>query len=144
MVRHHCSWTIAQSFRQVGSGCSYVYMLISARRDLEGVDSQLPDNMGRTVEFSLSLLTTLVAVTATTPIFLIGFAVLLVGYQHYARLYSHTARELRRLDSVTKSPLFSLYGETVSGVSVIRAYGCPSRFLATVLQRIDTKCVTPT
>lgn len=29
----------------------------------------------------------------------------------YAQLYATTAREMRRLDSVTKSPIFSLYGE---------------------------------
>lgn len=30
---------------------------------------------------------------------------------------------MRRLDSVTRSPLYSLFGETVSGVAVLRAFG---------------------
>jgi len=30
---------------------------------------------------------------------------------------------MRRLDSVTRSPLYSLYGETIAGVSVVRAFG---------------------
>jgi hypothetical protein len=34
--------------------------------------------------------------------------------------YSHTARELRRLQSVSKSPLYSLYGDTINGIAVIR------------------------
>lgn len=38
-----------------------------------------------------------------------------------------TAREMRRLDSITKSPVFSLYGEAIAGVTVIRAFGAPAR-----------------
>uniref|UniRef100_A0A8D3C1D5 Canalicular multispecific organic anion transporter 1 n=1 Tax=Scophthalmus maximus TaxID=52904 RepID=A0A8D3C1D5_SCOMX len=34
-----------------------------------------------------------------------------------------------QLDSVTRSPIFSHFGETVSGLSVIRAYGHQERFL---------------
>lgn len=55
----------------------------------------------------------------------------------YATLYMKTAREMRRLDSVTKSPVFSLYGEAISGVAVIRAFGAPARFLMTQIHRVD-------
>lgn len=37
----------------------------------------------------------------------------LTAFAHsYGRMYAITAREMRRLDSVTKSPIFSLYSET--------------------------------
>lgn len=47
-------------------------------------------------------------VFSVAPMFLLGFAVLSVFYWHHAVLFSKSARELRRLDSVSKSPLYSI------------------------------------
>ena len=41
-------------------------------------------------------------------------------------------------DSVTRSPLYSIYGETISGVAVLRAFGASSKFLRDMLRCADT------
>lgn len=41
-------------------------------------------------------------------------------------------------DSVTRSPLYSLYGETIAGVSVLRAFGASSKFMRDMLRCADT------
>lgn len=46
--------------------------------------------------------------------------------------------ELTPLDSVTRSPLYSIYGETISGVTIIRAFGASSKFLRDMLKCVDT------
>ena len=57
-------------------------------------------------------------------------------------MYTRTARELRRLDSITKSPMFSLFQEGVAGVAVIRAYGSGALMQARLLERAETNmCV---
>ncbi|KAL0177129.1 hypothetical protein M9458_026023, partial [Cirrhinus mrigala] len=53
------------------------------------------------------------------------------------RFYVATSRQLRRLDSVSRSPIYSHFGETVSGLSVIRAYGHQQRFLKQNEDTID-------
>lgn len=42
------------------------------------------------------------------------------------------------LDSVTRSPLYTIYGETISGVTVLRAFGASSKFLRDMLCCVDT------
>lgn len=41
-------------------------------------------------------------------------------------------------DSVTRSPLYSIYGETISGVTIVRAFGASSKFLRDMLKSVDT------
>ena len=46
----------------------------------------------------------------------------------FSRIYIASSRQLKRLESVSKSPIFSHFGETVNGVSTIRAYGMERQF----------------
>ncbi|GAA5904673.1 uncharacterized protein JCM6883_003864 [Sporobolomyces salmoneus] len=107
-------------------------------KDLEGIDSGLPDNFGRSLMYGLGVLTTLVVVSSAAPAFLAGFLILSLAYYRDARLFSTSAREFRRLDSISKSPLFSIYGEAISGVAVIRSFGASARFLSLMLDKASS------
>ena len=45
--------------------------------------------------------------------------------------------------SITSSPLFSIYGETISGLTIIRAFGMPTKFLKDMTICADTVCMPP-
>jgi len=51
--------------------------------------------------------------------------------------YLSTSRELKRLDAVTRSPIFAWFSESLSGLSTIRAFSQQSVFIKTNHQRID-------
>ncbi|TFY65276.1 hypothetical protein EVJ58_g2068 [Rhodofomes roseus] len=108
-------------------------------KDFEGVDSNLPDNFGRSVAYTLSAATTFVTIT-----YIGGFPFLLAAvifgslYYSVGKVYGQTSRDMRRLDSVTRSPLYSIYGETIAGVTVLRAFGASTKFMRDMLRCVDT------
>jgi len=53
------------------------------------------------------------------------------------RYYVATAREIRRLDSVSRSPIFAHFSETLNGVSTIRAFSQQRRFIRENEARLD-------
>lgn len=40
------------------------------------------------------------------------------------------ARQIKRIDSITKSPIYAFFSETLNGTSSIRAYGQQQRFIS--------------
>ena len=45
---------------------------------------------------------------------------------------------MKRMDSVSRSPINSLFGETLSGLSTIRAFRAQNRFVLQMQDFIDT------
>ncbi|RDB27902.1 ATP-dependent bile acid permease [Hypsizygus marmoreus] len=108
-------------------------------KDFEGIDSSLSDNFGRSIIYGLSALTTIITVSVVGGLpFVFAICVLGIIYYNAAKIYGQTSRDMRRLDSVTRSPLYSIYGETIAGVTILRAFGASSKFLRDMLCCVDT------
>lgn len=48
-----------------------------------------------------------------------------------------SSRQLKRLESVSRSPIYTHFNETLLGTSVIRAFGEQERFIQESDQRVD-------
>ena len=53
------------------------------------------------------------------------------------RYYLATCRELKRIDAVTRSPIFAWFSETLAGLSTIHAFNQQSVFLVGNQRRLD-------
>jgi ABC-type multidrug transport system fused ATPase/permease subunit len=89
--------------------------------------------------FALSFVVTVVSVTLAGGVPSI-LAIILLGFVYYdvAKNYGQAARDMRRLDSVARSPLYSIFGETIAGAPILRAFGASSKFLRDMLRCADT------
>ena len=52
--------------------------------------------------------------------------------------YLNSSRDMKRLNSVSRSPIYTQFSETVVGVATIRAFGGQERFVQENLKRIDS------
>ncbi|KAG2156756.1 multidrug resistance-associated ABC transporter [Suillus bovinus] len=108
-------------------------------KDFEGIDSRLADHFGRSLVYAFSVLVTIVSVTFAGGVpFLIAIIILGFIYFDVSKYYGQAARDMRRLDSVARSPLYSMYGETIAGAPILRAFGASSKFLRDMLRCVDT------
>lgn len=86
---------------------------------------------------SIKVFLTIVVISFSTWPFLFLILPLGVLYIYYQQYYLRTSRELRRLDSVSRSPIFANFQESLTGVSTIRAYGKEERFKFLNQSRVD-------
>lgn len=99
--------------------------------DVYTVDEQLQSTISSFVDCALTILSTVVVISVSTPLFLVGVVPLGAFYIYVQRFYVATSRELQRLESVSRSPQFALFGETLNGVVLVRAFaGAAARFEA--------------
>ncbi|XP_012659115.1 canalicular multispecific organic anion transporter 1 [Otolemur garnettii] len=111
--------------------------------DISTVDDTLPMSFRSWMLCFLGIISTLVMICMATPIFIVVIIPLGIIYVSVQMFYVATSRQLKRLDSVTRSPIYSHFSETVSGLPVIRAFEHQQRFLNHNEMEIDNnqKCV---
>ena len=98
-------------------------------KDVDYIDRTIPTTFQALLRLLFNVLGTVVAISTGNPYFLILFALLGFVYWFVQNLYVKTSRQLKRLESNSRSPIFSLFGETLSGVSTIRAYNLNEKFI---------------
>nr|XP_040235084.1 multidrug resistance-associated protein 1 isoform X7 [Anopheles coluzzii] len=105
--------------------------------DINTLDYSLPMNIKNFIPTVLRVVATLVVISISTPIF--AAVIVPIGILYYAvqRFYVATSRQLKRLESVSRSPIYSHFGETIQGVQTIRAYSVQDRFILESDEKVD-------
>ena len=62
---------------------------------------------------------------------------LAVIYYLIQRIYISSSRQLKRIESTTRSPIYNHFSETVNGSASIRAYGVSDKFIDESNKRVD-------
>lgn len=107
-------------------------------KDLETIDQEIAMVALGFIHDSLAIFATVVLISLITPGFLLAGLAITLLYTVIGSFYVRSSRELKRLESVTRSPIYQHFGETLVGVTTIRAYGDELRFISDNLSKIDT------
>ncbi|EPS34615.1 hypothetical protein PDE_09579 [Penicillium oxalicum 114-2] len=105
--------------------------------DIYRVDEVLARTFNMLFANSARAIFTMVVISSSTPAFLLLVVPLAWIYLSYQKYYLRTSRELKRLDSVTRSPIYAHFQESLGGISTIRAYRQENRFALENEWRMD-------
>lgn len=108
-------------------------------KDMYTVDEQLVVSGRSYFSTMAAVLSTIVVVTSVTPKFVFGLIPLLFFYMHQHNFFTITYRELKRLDSVSRSPIYALLSETLDGVLTIRAFGAEENLNKRMINMINVQ-----
>ncbi|KAG8533079.1 uncharacterized protein KY384_001862 [Bacidia gigantensis] len=105
--------------------------------DFESIDSGLGSDLGIFIYEALQLLSIIVAAVFVSPVMIIIALLLFCVCFYITRWYLDGAREIKRLESVAKSPIFETFGATLSGIGTIRAFDKTEVYIERMFANID-------
>ncbi|KAK5646965.1 hypothetical protein RI129_005429 [Pyrocoelia pectoralis] len=102
-------------------------------KDMGAIDELLPTAMIDCVQIFLVLFGIIAVVGSVNPWLLIPTFVIAVIFYFLRRFYLSTSRSVKRLEGVTRSPVFAHLNASLQGVATIRAFGAQQ----TLIQEFD-------
>jgi len=106
-------------------------------KDVYTLDEALPASLFSFLSTTFTVLGTIFSIAYVAPMFLAAVPVLIVGYRFVQKYYIATSRELKRWDSVLRSPIYSFFSETLDGSGTIRAFGVEGPFILKNHHQLD-------
>lgn len=106
-------------------------------KDIYTVDEVLPRAFQSYFRMFFLVVSIVFVIGYSTPLFLLVVLPLVFVYYGIQEFYLSSSRELKRLDSTTRSPIYAHFSETLSGVSTLRAYAQQRRFCVENACRLD-------
>ena len=98
-------------------------------KDIYTVDKTLPGVFSSLLSCLFSVMSTLIVIIIASPLFIVVLIFLSIYYVYEGCYYIKSSREIKRLDSISRSPIYANFGETLDGTSVIRAYQAEKQFI---------------
>ena len=105
-------------------------------KDIDSVDMALPYGFLYLTICLLQVASGITMIVVVIPVFVFIIAPIIVVYFLVQRFYIASSRQLQRITSMTRSPIYSQFSETLNGVSTIRAYGAIDRSFVIRMRRL--------
>lgn len=103
-------------------------LLNRCSRDMGIVDDQIPPTAFDAIEIFVQMIGILVLVSFISYWIIIPTLVLAVIFYYIRNYYIISARSIKRLEGITRSPVFSHLANSLYGLATVRAFGVQSTF----------------
>jgi ABC-type multidrug transport system fused ATPase/permease subunit len=124
-----------KSFQSVLRACMFWFdsqptgrILSRFTGDVDGIDSTLPASLEQATDYLLQCFLALVLLMIIFPVFLIPVVPFIAIFISLASFFRRAARELKRIDSLSRSPLVSHVTATLTGLSLIRVFSMQKEY----------------
>ncbi|RSM11839.1 hypothetical protein CDV31_006607 [Fusarium ambrosium] len=108
-------------------------------KDVDAVDNVVGETLRLFISTSVQAIGTIIVVTIILPPFIAIAAALLLAYTWTGMYFRPSSRELRRLNNLLRSRIYEHFGESLSGLPTLKAFGAVSRFVSDNARKIDTE-----
>ncbi|CAK5065017.1 unnamed protein product [Aphanomyces euteiches] len=105
--------------------------------DLDQVDSQLPFFGVLFLQFAFQIIAVAIVCAVSSPFILIIYVPMLYLVYKVQAFFNASSGDLKRLESVSRTPVVNLISETNSGLSTIRAFDMTEQFAKRNREAID-------
>ena len=106
-------------------------------KDIDVLDVNMRMNLRQLLNAVLKTSVTVIILLMQTPFFLVAFIPLMLVYLFVQRVYIASSRQLKRIESTSKSPVYTHFSETVTGSTSIRAFDVVQHFTRDLERRVD-------
>ncbi|XP_036327746.1 multidrug resistance-associated protein 4-like isoform X1 [Rhagoletis pomonella] len=90
-------------------------------KDMGAIDEYLPKAIMDFIQIALVMFGILIVITVVNPILLVSIFIVAVVDYWVLQLYLRPSQDLKRLEGICRSPVFSHLSATLSGIATIRA-----------------------
>ncbi|OQV11389.1 Multidrug resistance-associated protein 1 [Hypsibius exemplaris] len=97
-------------------------------KDVDAVDVNVPQSIRQCLNAIFNIFATLTVLIYAYPLFTAFMVPIAIVYILLLYFYISTSRQLKQLESVSRSPIFSHFQETLSGAALINIFGQHQRF----------------
>jgi ATP-binding cassette, subfamily C (CFTR/MRP), member 1 len=106
-------------------------------KDIDASENSIPASFKMLLRCFLVVLSTIIVISVSTPLFLVALVPIIIIYIFVQRYFVATMRQIKRIEATTRSPIYSQFSETLTGISTIRAYRAQNRFITRFESLID-------
>jgi len=107
-------------------------------KDTDVMDDLLIRSLSQVLSCGCRVAATVFVIIWATYYFAIALVPISIMYYFIQKFYVNISRQLKRIQSVSQSPIFSHFGETLTGTSTIRAYSRQNSFIKQNEDNVDT------
>ena len=106
-------------------------------KDQQVLDESLPITLFDTIQPLIMVLGSIVIIGMGNPWVLLTLVIIIPAFLWLRRFYVKTSRQIKRLESVSRSPIYALFSSSLSGLMTVRAFKVEHDFVNSFIDKVN-------